>query len=176
MIAIDIRKRLGAFAREVAFRADHETVALFGHSGSGKSVTLAAIAGLLRPDAGTIAIAGRTVFDAARGIDLPPQQLNVGYVVQQNALFPHLTAAQNIEYGLVGLVGLVGLTRVAREARVRELSALLSIEGLEERLPHQLSGGQQQRVALARALARPVDALLLDEPFSVLDDALRADL
>ena len=170
MIAVDIRKRLGAFALEVAFRAEHETVVLFGHSGSGKSVTLAAIAGLLRPDAGTIAIAGRTVFDAARRIDLPPQQRNIGYVVQQNALFPHLTAAQNIEYGLVGA------SRATRDARVRELSALLSIEGLEARFPHQLSGGQQQRVALARALARPVDALLLDEPFSALDDALRADL
>jgi molybdate transport system ATP-binding protein len=170
VITIDVRKRLGTFALNVAFDADHETVVLFGHSGSGKSVTLATVAGLMRPDAGTVSVGGRTVFDAAQRVDLPPQQRNVGYVVQQIALFPHLTARQNIEYGLTGW------TRDARARRVAELTALLSIEGLESRMPHQLSGGQQQRVALARALARPVDALLLDEPFSALDEALRADL
>ncbi len=170
MITVDIRRRLGAFALDVVFEADQETVVLFGHSGSGKSVTLASMAGLIRPDAGSIAIAGRTVFDAARGIDLPPQQRNVGYLVQQIALFPHLTAAENIGYSLTGW------DREARARRVSELSVLLSIDGFEDRMPHQLSGGQQQRVALARALARPVDALLLDEPFSALDEALRGDL
>jgi molybdate transport system ATP-binding protein len=170
MIAIDIRKRLGDFALDVAFDAEQETVVLFGHSGSGKSVTLATIAGLLRPDSGVISVGGRTVFDAAHGVDVPTQHRNVGYVVQQIALFPHLTARENIEYGLVGW------RREARAQRVAELTALLSIKGLEGRMPHQLSGGQQQRVALARALARPVDALLLDEPFSALDEALRGDL
>lgn len=170
MISVDIRKRLGSFQLDVAFEADHETVVLFGHSGSGKSVTLAAVAGLLRPDAGTVAIGGRTVFDAARGIDQPPQARNLGYVVQELALFPHLTAGENVEYGLVGW------PRAERERRVAELSALLSLQGLEDRMPRQLSGGQQQRVALARALARPVEALLLDEPFSALDEALRGDL
>jgi molybdate transport system ATP-binding protein len=170
MISVAIRRRLGSFQLDVAFEADHETVVLFGHSGSGKSVTLAAIAGLLPPDAGTIAVGGRTVFDSTSGINLPPQQRNLGYVVQELALFPHLTAAENVAYGLVGW------PRAAREARVAELSALLSLQGLEHRLPRALSGGQQQRVALARALARPVDALLLDEPFSALDEALRGDL
>jgi molybdate transport system ATP-binding protein len=170
VIRVDIQKRLGSFALDVAFEADRETVVLFGHSGSGKSVSLAAIAGLLRPDSGHIEVGGRIVFDSAAGIDLPPQRRNVGYVVQQLALFPHLTAAQNIEYGLVGS------SRNERRQRVAELVALLSLEGLEGRLPWQLSGGQQQRVALARALARPVDALLLDEPFSALDEALRGDL
>ncbi|MSQ42303.1 MAG: ABC transporter ATP-binding protein [Dehalococcoidia bacterium] len=170
MIAVAIRKRLGAFQLDVAFAAERETVVLFGRSGSGKSVTLAAIAGLLRPDAGRIAIGGRVVFDAAAGIDLPPQRRHVGYVVQQLALFPHLTAAENIAYGLVGM------SREARRARVAELVALLSLQGLEARRPAALSGGQQQRVALARALARPVEALLLDEPFSALDEALRGDL
>ena len=169
-VAVDIRKRLGEFSLDVAFEADHETVVLFGHSGSGKSVTLAAIAGLQRPDGGTVTIGGRTVFDAARDIDLPPQQRNVGYVVQHLALFPHLTAAENIAYSLVGW------SARRRTERVAELLALLSLGGLGERLPRQLSGGQQQRVALARALARPVDALLLDEPFSALDEALRGDL
>ena len=169
-LAVDIRRRLGTFTLDVAFEADHETVVLFGHSGSGKSVTLAAIAGLLRPDGGAISIGGRPVFDAARGIDLPPQRRNIGYVVQHLALFPHLTAAENIAYSLVGW----DARRRAR--RVEELIALLSLGGLGGRLPRELSGGQQQRVALARALARPVAALLLDEPFSALDETLRGDL
>lgn len=170
MIRVDIKKQLGSFALDVAFEADRETVVLFGHSGSGKSVSLAAIAGLLRPDAGRIEVGGRAVFDAAQHINLPPQRRDVGYVVQQLALFPHLTAAENIAYGLVGR------SRAERRARVAELVGMLSLGGLEERLPRELSGGQQQRVALARALARPVKALLLDEPFSALDEALRGDL
>jgi len=170
VIRASIQKRLGDFALDVTFDAGHETVVLFGHSGSGKSVSLAAIAGLLRPDAGRIEVGGRAVFDSQHGIDLPPQRRNVGYVVQQLALFPHLTAAENIAYGLVGR------PKQERRRRVAELVTLLSLEGLEARLPRQLSGGQQQRVALARALARPVDALLLDEPFSALDEALRGDL
>jgi molybdate transport system ATP-binding protein len=170
MIAVEVRKRLGTFDLDVAFEAGRETMVLFGRSGSGKSRTLAAIAGLMRPDAGSIRIDGRTLFDAARGIDLPPQQRNLGYLVQEIALFPHLTVEENIAFGLGGW------RREARAARVRELQALLRIEDLGARTPAQLSGGQQQRVALARALARPVDALLLDEPFSALDEALRADL
>jgi molybdate transport system ATP-binding protein len=170
LIRASIQKRLGDFHLDVAFDAGHETVVLFGNSGSGKSVSLAAIAGLLRPDAGRIEIGGRAVFDSSEGIDLPPQRRNVGYVVQHLALFPHLTAAENIAYGLVRS------SKSVRRKRVAELVALLSLEGLEDRLPRQLSGGQQQRVALARALARPVDALLLDEPFSALDEALRGDL
>ncbi len=110
------------------------------------------------------------MFDAAGGVDLPPQQRNVGYMVQQIALFPHMTADENIAHGLVGW------SREDRAKRVAELKALLSLDGLGSRLPAQMSGGQQQRVALARALARPVDALLLDEPFSSLDEALRGDL
>jgi molybdate transport system ATP-binding protein len=170
LIRASIQKRLGDFQLDVAFEAGNETLVLFGHSGSGKSVSLATVAGLLRPESGRIEIGGRTVFDSAEGIDLPPQRRNVGYVVQQLALFPHLTAAQNIAYGLVH-----SSTRERRK-RVGELVQLLSLDGLEDRLPRQLSGGQQQRVALARALARPVDALLLDEPFSALDEALRGDL
>jgi len=170
VLEVDIRRQIGDFQLDVAFTAASETVVLFGHSGSGKSMTLASIAGLVRPDAGSIRIGERTVFDTPRGIDLPPQHRNVGYVVQQLALFPHLTAAQNIAYGLAGR------PREEQRARVAELVVLLTLEGLEERLPRQLSGGQQQRVALARALARPVEALLLDEPFSALDEALRADL
>lgn len=170
MIAVDIRRRLGTFTLDVAFDADQETVVLFGRSGSGKSLTLSSIAGLARPDAGVITIGNRVAFDSHRRVNLPPQHRNVGYLVQQIALFPHLSAAENIGYGLVGW------DRGARVRRVADLLALFRLDGLEQRMPHQLSGGQQQRVALARALARPVEALLLDEPFSALDEALRADL
>jgi molybdate transport system ATP-binding protein len=170
-LSLDIERHLRAFSLRIAIdAAEGELVALFGHSGSGKSMTLRTIAGLERPDDGRITLGSRAVFDASRGIDVAPHLRNVGLVVQHYALFPHLTARENIEYGLVGW------SREARARRVAELTALLSIEGLEARMPHQLSGGQQQRVALARALARPVDALLLDEPFSALDETLRSDL
>ena len=170
MIAIAVRKQLGEFSLDAVFASAGGTPVLYGESGSGKSVTLQAIAGLLRPDDGTIRIGERTVFDSAAGIDVPPHHRNLGYVVQQLALFPHLTAEENITYALTGA------TDADRRHRLDDLPALLSLEGLEHRLPRQLSGGQQQRLALARALARPVDALLLDEPFSALDESLRADL
>ena len=158
--------RVGDFRLEVDFEARNELVVLYGRSGSGKSLTLRAIAGLVPPDAGRIEIGDRTVFDAAVGVELPPQQRRVGYVIQELGLFPHLSARDNV---------LIGLERDAEApARYGALRALLSIEGLDERRPHQLSGGQQQRVALARALVRRSEVLLLDEPFSALDEALRA--
>jgi len=166
-----ISRRLRDFALSVEVHADRgELVALFGHSGSGKSMTLRCIAGLERPDAGRVELNGRAVFDADGRVNVAPHLRNIGLVVQQYALFPHLTAAENIAYSLVGW------SRAARAQRVEELLSLLSLGGLGGRWPRQLSGGQQQRVALARALARPVDALLLDEPFSALDETLRGDL
>jgi ABC-type sulfate/molybdate transport systems ATPase subunit len=170
MIDVDIQLRLGAFELAARFEAGDETLVLFGHSGSGKSLTLAAVAGLRRPDGGRIAIGGRAVFDSARGLDVPPQHRGAGYVVQHLALFPHLTVAENIAYGLHAL------PRPERARRVADLLDLFSLGGLEARLPANISGGQQQRVALARALARPASVLLLDEPFSALDEALRRDL
>jgi len=170
-LALTIERRLRSFSLKAALEvADGECLALFGHSGSGKSMTLRSIAGLDRPDAGRIDLDGRVVFDAARRVNIAPHLRNVGLVVQHYALFPHLTAAQNIAYGLVGW------DAPARRRRIAELIELLRLDGLGERMPHELSGGQQQRVALARALARPVSALLLDEPFSALDEALRGDL
>ena len=167
-IRADFEARVGDFSLDVAFEAENELVVLYGRSGSGKSVTLRALAGLVRPTRGRIEIGGRAVFDASAALDLPPQQRRVGYVIQELALFPHLRTRDNV---------LIGLERDAEApARYEALRALLSIEGLDERRPHQLSGGQQQRVALARALVRPSDALLLDEPFSALDEALRSDL
>ena len=164
----DFAASVGDFRLQVAFESENELVVLYGRSGSGKSVTLRALAGLVRPDAGRIEIGGRAVFDAAAGLELPPQQRRVGYVIQELALFPHLSTRANVLIGLEGDRG--------APARYEALRELLSIEGLDERRPHELSGGQQQRVALARALVRPSDVLLLDEPFSALDEALRADL
>ena len=162
------RKKLRTFSFDAAFEADHEIVVLFGHSGAGKSVSLQFIAGLLTPDAGRIEIGGRTVFDSERRINLPPQARRVGYVVQDLALFRHLSVFDNVAFGIP--------PGRDRRARVRELLELLGLAGCEDRKPDTLSGGQQQRVALARALAREGELLLLDEPFSALDESLRASL
>ncbi len=169
-LTVDIEHRLNGFTLRPRFSAERELVVLFGHSGSGKSLTLRAIAGLLRPHRGRILIDGRPVFDAEHGVDVPPQARGVGLVVQHYALFPHLTVRENIAFGLHGL------PRRERERRVAELVALLGLAGLEARRPHELSGGQAQRVALARALAPRPRLLLLDEPFSALDSALRVTL
>jgi len=165
----DARMRLGPFEYDATFEADGEVVVLFGHSGAGKSLTLQATAGLLTPSEGHIEIAGRTVFDSASGVNLPPQERNTGYVVQELALFPHMTVLENVAFGVRG-------TRADRERKARALLERLGLEGYEDRAPGSLSGGQRQRVALARALAREVPLLLLDEPFSALDESLRRTL
>ena len=159
---------VGDFAYDVSIEARSELLVLYGHSGAGKTITLRTIAGLARPERGRIAINGHAVFDSSAGINLAPQQRRTGYVVQDVALFPHLAVRQNV------LIGVEQSVEAAQ--RWEQLRAALHLDGLDERRPSQLSGGQQQRVALARALVRPVDVLLLDEPFSALDEALRADL
>jgi molybdate transport system ATP-binding protein len=169
-LEVDIAKDYGSFQLRVALSAGRDVLVLFGPSGSGKSVTLRSIAGLIRPDSGRIVIDGRSVFDAAAGIDLPPLRRAAGMVVQSYALFPHMSVADNIAFGLSGR------PRRAREARVRELLSLLDIEDLHDRRPAQISGGQAQRVALARALAPEPRLLLLDEPFSALDTGIRVNL
>jgi len=170
MLEVDLRRRLPGFSLDIAFRAGDEMLVLFGPSGAGKSLTLQCIAGIARPDAGRIAVDGRLLFDSEGGVTLPPQARRVGYVPQRYALFPHLTVEENIAYGLRGY------TPAERSARVREMVALMALDGLERRRPRELSGGQQQRVALARALAFRPDTLLLDEPFSSLDSGIRAEL
>ena len=170
MLSVDFGKRLGDFLLRPRFEAGAEIVVLFGPSGSGKSLTLRAIAGLLRPDEGRIVLPDGVAFDAEAGIDLAPQQRNVGYVVQDLALFPHLSVAENIGFGLNDW------PREARRGRVAELVELLALGGLEGRLPRSISGGQQQRVALGRALAPQPSLLLLDEPFSSLDAPVRNNL
>ena len=144
-----------------------EVLVLFGPSGAGKTTTLRVIAGLLRPRRGHIEIAGRPVYDGASRLWVPAHRRQVGYLAQQYHLFPHLTVAQNIAYGLRKWP-----TVVVRE-RVSGLVSALQLNGLEERRPWELSGGQQQRVAVARALGPEPDVLLLDEPFGAMDMELR---
>lgn len=142
-----------------------EIVAILGPSGCGKTTTLRSIAGFVRPDAGEIALGGQMVFGP--GIDVPAARRGVGVVFQHLALFPHMSVARNVGFGVA---------KSARRERVGEMLALVGLDGYERRFPRQLSGGQQQRVALARALAPGPRLLCLDEPFSDLDADLRAQL
>ena len=160
--------RAGDFTYSIELESDRELLVLYGHSGAGKTLALRTITGLAPAESGIIEIGGRRVFDRDSRIDLPPQERRVGYVVQEVALFPHLTVQQNV------LIGVEDSDHAKK--RWAKLVDSLHLGGLEARRPHKLSGGQQQRVALARALVRPLDVLLLDEPFSSLDEALRADL
>lgn len=168
MLYVDITKKLGAFHLQVAFEADREITALLGASGCGKSMTLKCIAGVETPDSGVIRLGNRVLYDSEQGINLSPQQRRIGYLFQQYALFPTMTAFENIACGVRDK------KRRTREAQA--MCAKLHLEGLEDKLPHQLSGGQKQRVALARILVNQPDVLLLDEPFSALDDYLKWQL
>jgi molybdate transport system ATP-binding protein len=143
---------------------------LFGPSGCGKTTVLRCLAGLERPEEGSIQFAAETWFDARQGFCLAPQQRGIGYVFQDYALFPHLTVEGNIGYGLGGL------RAAERKWRVREMLDHFELADVAHRRPRHLSGGQQQRVSLARALVRRPRLLLLDEPLSALDTALREEL
>jgi len=153
---------------DVEIRAAPGFTILFGASGAGKTTLLDCIAGLVTPDAGRIAIGDRVLFDRAEQVDLPPAKRRIGYVFQDLALFPHMTAEQNVEYGLAAL---------SRSER-RELSAAilkaLRIDSLAQRKPRQISGGERQRVALARTLVTNPAVLLLDEPLAALDAPTKA--
>ena len=140
--------------------------AVLGPSGCGKTTLLRIIAGFLRADAGTVTVGGRTL--GGPGVHLPPERRRIGIVPQEGALFPHLSVARNISFGLTGL------DRGARSRRTEEMLGLVGLAGYGDRMPHELSGGQQQRIALARALAPEPQLVLLDEPFNALDSALRA--
>jgi iron(III) transport system ATP-binding protein len=142
---------------------------LLGPSGCGKTTFLRLLAGIQTPDEGAIWLNGRLVADGAGKTFVPPEARRVGLVFQDYALFPHLDVGDNVAFGLKG-------TRQEKAARVAEMLALVGLEGYEKRMPYLLSGGQQQRVALARALAPLPDIMLLDEPFSNLDTALRAQV
>ena len=163
----------GPFALDVALQArDGQTVGLRGPNGSGKSTTLRCLAGLERPAHGVVEISGSVVEDTARGIDLPPAERSVGYVFQDYLLFPHMSALDNVAFGLRSRE----VSRRAAEASARDWLARLDIADLADRKPRHLSGGQAQRVALARALVTGPDLLLLDEPLAALDAGTRSSV
>ncbi len=164
------RIELPDFKLAPEFELGAEMAVLFGASGAGKSLTLRTLAGLVKPDEGTIRLNGQLIFDSEEDIDLAPQDRRIGYVPQHYALFPHQTIAKNIGFGLHDV------SRAEREARVAELLTRMRLEPLADRRPGEVSGGQQQRTALARALARRPNMLLLDEPFAAVEEDLRAHL
>jgi molybdate transport system permease protein len=171
-MALEVRfeKRLANFTLAPDFSSDTEPLAILGPSGAGKSMTLRCIAGLEKPDEGSIRLGGRILFDSKAGINVPARQRGIGLLFQNYALFPHLTVAENVAFGLKGA------SRGERGNRTQQQIADVRLEGLESRLPRELSGGEQQRVALARALAIEPQALLLDEPLSALDTYLRSKI
>jgi molybdate transport system ATP-binding protein len=174
-LAVDIRKTFESaerrFTLDVSFKAITQRVVLFGPSGAGKSLTLQAIAGLLHPDEGSIVLHGNALFDSARGIDLKPQARKIAYLFQDYALFPHLNVRQNIGFGLQQ--GWLNPRAKGAHPQVDYWLDALELKSVARNHPPQLSGGQKQRVALARALVAQPQLLLLDEPFSALDSALR---
>ncbi|NUT59723.1 ATP-binding cassette domain-containing protein [Herbaspirillum sp. C9C3] len=174
-VDLHLQKQLRAadrvFSLDITLASDSQRIVLYGPSGSGKSLTLKAIAGLMRPDSGHIRVQGRSLFDSAQGIDVPVQERNVAYLFQDYALFPHLTVAQNIAFGLAR--GSFNLRLPAQHPKVRQWLQAFELEAIAHSRPAQISGGQRQRVALARALVAEPDMLLLDEPFSALDLSLR---
>jgi len=167
-LLVNLKKHLPGFTLEAQLEANGQPLGLLGTSGSGKSMTLRCIAGLDSPNQGRIVLNGRVLFDSQRGINIPSRQRRIGFVFQNYALFPHLTIAQNIAFGLQDL------PKLERRQRIAKYMEMMQLQGLENRYPEQISGGQQQRVALARALAIHPEALLLDEPLSALDTYLRS--
>ena len=170
MLEVQIYKKLAEFDLDVSFQVDDNILGLMGASGSGKSMTLKCIAGIETPDQGRIVLNNRVLFDSEKKINVPIQKRNVGYMFQSYALFTNMNVYENISVGLrarkVKDVDIV-VQKVMQQFRIFELAS---------RYPKQLSGGQRQRVALARLMAYEPDVLLLDEPFSALDEDLKEDL
>jgi molybdate transport system ATP-binding protein len=175
MLDVNVKKRLGGdlpkgFLLDISFAVDGGITVLAGASGAGKTTTLRLIAGILTPDEGIIKVGDETYFDSGQNVDLSIQKRQVGFVFQDYALFPHLTAEQNIAYGIKAK------SKTARAEKAMELLALFHIEHIRTRIPREMSGGEQQRVAVARALASDPAVLLLDEPLSAVDVETRSKL
>jgi molybdate transport system ATP-binding protein len=161
--------RLRHFSLDVEFTAPVGVTVIFGPSGSGKTTLLQCIAGLLRPDSGVISIGNESIFDSEQVVELPPQQRRIGYVFQDLALFPHMTATENIAFGTRENGG-------RRDEMVSDVLERFRIAHVAAHRPGEISGGERQRVALARALVTQPRLLLLDEPFSALDDPLKLEI
>ena len=161
---IAVEKRLGEAVVSLELTAGEGLTVLFGPSGIGKTSVLNMVAGLLRPDRGRIAVGGRTLFDSATGLDLPPERRRAGYVFQEPRLFPHRRVRANLLYGARDDAGLAAVV------------AMLGIDHLLDRWPRTLSGGEARRVAIGRALLSDPAFLLLDEPLSSLDRARRGEI
>jgi len=178
LIQVDVAKKLSSRGRsfnlQAVFSSEEKFVVLFGPSGAGKTLTLQSVAGLITPDTGRIVLNGRVLFDSKAGINIPSRDRGIGYLFQDYALFPHLSVAENIGFGLKKN----RLSRLSKHdrRRVEEFLEVFEISHLKDSFPFDLSGGQKQRVALARALIRNPEILLLDEPFSALDTLLRTRL
>ena len=178
LLDLDICKTLRtgkrSFRLDVRVQSDSARIVLMGPSGSGKSLTLKAIAGLMRPDGGYVRVAGETLFDAAAHIDLSPQARGTAYVFQDYALFPHLTVRQNVAFPLRS--GWLNPRQSLQHPAVDYWLDALQLTEVAQQRPESLSGGQRQRTALARALVVEPRMLLLDEPFAAVDPVLRVEM
>lgn len=170
MLELSVERDLGGFRIAASFEAGEGVTALFGRSGAGKSSIVQMIGGLVRPDRGRIAVDGRVLYDSERRIAVPPHKRRVGYVFQDDRLFPHLTVRQNLVYGRWFA------RKGERYADFDQIVALLGIEDLLGRRPARLSGGERQRVSIGRALLASPKILLMDEPLAALDDARKAEI
>lgn len=166
-LKVDIQKKMGEFELDVKFETSGKPLALLGASGSGKSMTLRCIAGLEKPDYGIIERDKKVLFNSFEDINVPVGDRKVGFIFQNYALFPHMTVYENIAFGLGNK------SKDEKEEIIKRELDKVHLKGFEKRYPHQLSGGQQQRTAIARSLALEPEILLLDEPFSALDDHTR---
>lgn len=170
MLRVDIAKQLGDFTLEADFTSEGRVTGLFGASGAGKTSLINMIAGLVKPDRGTIALDGETLDDIAAGVHVPPHRRRIGYVFQDARLFPHLDVRANLDYGrrMNGLA--------ADPAQRQRVIELLDIGALLDRRPGKLSGGERQRVAFGRALLSKPKLLLLDEPLGALDEDRKREI
>ena len=170
MLRVDVEKQLGEFSLSARFESEGRVTGLFGASGAGKTSLVNMIAGLLRPDRGTISLDGEILDDTVKAFHLPAWRRRIGYVFQDARLFPHLDVAQNLDYGR-------RMNRLADDPTQRKrVTDLLDIGHLLDRRPGKLSGGERQRVALGRALLSKPRLLLLDEPLGSLDEGRRAEI
>jgi molybdate transport system ATP-binding protein len=170
MLRVDVAKKLGEFTLEASFTSEGRVTGLFGASGAGKTSLINMIAGLVKPDRGTIALDGETLDDTSAGVHIPPYRRRIGYVFQDARLFPHLNVSQNLDYGR-------RMNRLTEDpAQQKRVIELLDIGSLLDRRPGKLSGGERQRVAFGRALLSKPKLLLLDEPLGALDEERKREI